>query len=172
MKTSIAIIGSGPTGLLLGQLLHTRGIENFILESQSKDHVLGLKESGAAEHPVIVTIGELCGRLDATYPEWAFSNDELSTAVDHLETYGYVKWLRTSQSERRILLDIAPHLVRPLPFVFPVHRGDRVPLWKLWAGIWVYDLLAAFRNVRWHTVLGKRGLLRREPMPVSYRAPS
>ncbi len=66
--------------------------------------------------------------------------------------------------ERRVLLDIAPHLVRPLPFVFPVHRGDRVPLWKLWAGIWLYDLLAAFRNVRWHTVLGKRGLLRREPM--------
>ena len=66
--------------------------------------------------------------------------------------------------ERRTLLDIAPHLVRPLPFVFPVHRGDRVPLWKLWAGICLYDVLAAFRNVRWHTVLGKRGLLQREPM--------
>jgi glycerol-3-phosphate dehydrogenase len=66
--------------------------------------------------------------------------------------------------ERRVLLDIAPHLVRPLPFVFPVHRGDRVPLWKLWAGICLYDLLAAFRNVRWHRVLGKRGLLQREPM--------
>jgi glycerol-3-phosphate dehydrogenase len=66
--------------------------------------------------------------------------------------------------ERRVLLAIAPHLVRPLPFTFPVHQGDRVPLWKLWAGIWVYDLLAAFRNVRWHRLLGKRGLLRREPM--------
>jgi len=66
--------------------------------------------------------------------------------------------------ERRVLLDIAPHLVRPLPFVFPVHRGDRVPLWKLWAGICLYDVLAAFRNVRWHTLLGKRGLLHREPM--------
>lgn len=66
--------------------------------------------------------------------------------------------------ERRVLLDIAPHLVRPLPFVFPVHRGDRVPLWKLWAGIFLYDVLAAFRNVRWHTLLGKRRLLRQEPM--------
>lgn len=66
--------------------------------------------------------------------------------------------------ERRVLLDIAPHLVRPLPFVFPVHKGDRVPLWKLWAGICLYDVLATFRNVRWHTLLGKRGLLRREPM--------
>ncbi|MDZ4863965.1 MAG: glycerol-3-phosphate dehydrogenase/oxidase [Gemmatimonadota bacterium] len=66
--------------------------------------------------------------------------------------------------ERGILLAIAPHLVRPLPFVFPVHHGDRVPLWKLWAGAWAYDLLAAFRNVRWHRLLGKRGLLQQEPM--------
>jgi glycerol-3-phosphate dehydrogenase len=66
--------------------------------------------------------------------------------------------------ERQVLLGIAPHLVRPLPFVFPVHRGDRVPLWKLWAGIWMYDLLAAFRNVRWHRFLGKRALLKLEPM--------
>lgn len=66
--------------------------------------------------------------------------------------------------ERRVLLGIAPHLVRPLPFVFPVHRGDRLPLWKLWAGIWLYDLLAAFRNVRWHRFLGKRALLMQEPM--------
>ncbi len=66
--------------------------------------------------------------------------------------------------ERHTLLHIAPHLVRPLPFVFPVHRGDRVPLWKLWAGIWLYDLLASFRNVRWHRVMGKRSLLRAEPM--------
>ncbi len=66
--------------------------------------------------------------------------------------------------ERRTLLHLAPHLVRPLPFVFPVHRGDRVPLWKLWAGIALYDLLAAFRNVRWHRFLGKRALLKLEPM--------
>lgn len=66
--------------------------------------------------------------------------------------------------ERRTLLHLAPHLVRPLPFVFPVHRGDRVPLWKLWAGIALYDLLATFRNVRWHRFLGKRALLKREPM--------
>lgn len=66
--------------------------------------------------------------------------------------------------ERKILLGIAPHLVQPLPFMFPVHRGDRVPLWKLWAGIWLYDLLAAFRNVRWHRLLGKRGVLKAEPM--------
>lgn len=66
--------------------------------------------------------------------------------------------------ERHVLLNIAPHLVRPLPFTFPVHTGDRVPLWKLWAGIWLYDLLANVRNVRWHRLLGKRSLLQAEPM--------
>jgi glycerol-3-phosphate dehydrogenase len=66
--------------------------------------------------------------------------------------------------ERRVLLAIAPHLVRPLPFVFPLHRGDRLSLWRLAAGMWLYDLLALFRNVAAHRMLGKRALLEREPM--------
>lgn len=65
--------------------------------------------------------------------------------------------------ERHTLLRIAPHLVRPLPFVFPVHKGDRVPLWKVAAGVWLYEALALFRNVRRPRILGKRGLLRLEP---------
>jgi glycerol-3-phosphate dehydrogenase len=66
--------------------------------------------------------------------------------------------------ERRTLLRIAPHLVWPLPFVFPVHRGDRISRWRLAAGMLLYDVLALFRNVRAHRMLGKRGLLEAEPM--------
>ncbi len=65
--------------------------------------------------------------------------------------------------ERAILRRIAPHLVRPLPFVFPVHQGDRIPKWKLAAGMWLYDALALFRNVSHHRMLSKRALLRSEP---------
>jgi glycerol-3-phosphate dehydrogenase len=65
--------------------------------------------------------------------------------------------------ERHTLLRLAPHLVRPLPFVFPVHQGDRVPLWKVAAGVWLYQALALFRNVRRPRILGKRTLLRMEP---------
>jgi glycerol-3-phosphate dehydrogenase len=83
--------------------------------------------------------------------------------VRYLEE-GNIRLVFEALRERRTLLHIAPHLVRPLPFVFPVHRGDRVPLWKLWAGILVYDLLAVFRNVGWHRLLGKRALLKEEPM--------
>ena len=77
---------------------------------------------------------------------------------------GNFRLVHEATRERRTLLRIAPHLVRPLAFVFPVHHGDRVPLWKLAAGMWLYDLLAAFRNVRRHRILGKRALLAAEPM--------
>jgi glycerol-3-phosphate dehydrogenase len=65
--------------------------------------------------------------------------------------------------ERRTLLKIAPHLVWPRSFLFPVYKGARVPWWKLIAGMWLYDVLALFRNVRRHEWLGKRGLARAEP---------
>ena len=65
--------------------------------------------------------------------------------------------------ERRVLLTIAPHLVRPLAFLFPVYRGARVPAWKLRAGMWLYDLLASFRNVRWHRWLRAKQVRRVEP---------
>ena len=41
MRTQVAIIGAGPAGLLLGQLLHKAGIDNIIVERQSGDYVLG-----------------------------------------------------------------------------------------------------------------------------------
>jgi glycerol-3-phosphate dehydrogenase len=81
----------------------------------------------------------------------------------YLET-GDLRLVLEANRERRILLRIAPHLVWPLSFVFPVHRGDRIPLWRLAAGMWLYDALALFRNVRTHRMLGKRAVLEAEPM--------
>lgn len=49
MRTQIVIIGSGPSGLLLGQLLTNAGIENIILERASKDYVLGRIRAGVLE---------------------------------------------------------------------------------------------------------------------------
>lgn len=65
--------------------------------------------------------------------------------------------------ERHVLLKIAPHLVWPRSFLFPVHEGARVSRWRLAAALWLYDLLALFRNVRHHEMLGKRALLKAEP---------
>ena len=77
---------------------------------------------------------------------------------------GQFRLVFEASRERRILLTIAPHLVRPIPFIFPIHRKGRLFFWRLAAGMWLYDLLALFRNVRWHRMLGKRGVLRSEPM--------
>jgi len=49
MRTQIVIIGSGPAGLLLGQLLTNAGIENVILERASKDYVLSRIRAGVLE---------------------------------------------------------------------------------------------------------------------------
>src|SRR5207245_7004999 len=54
-------------------------------------------------------------------------------------------------------------LVHPLPFLVPVYRGARVPAWKLRAGMWLYDLLAAFNNVKAHRWLGPKATKRLEP---------
>jgi len=77
------------------------------------------------------------------------------------------RWFRLvfeASRERRILRRIAPHLVRPRAFVFPTHEGSRVTRWEISAGVWLYDILAAFRNVHWHRLLGRRGVLRIEPL--------
>ena len=68
-----------------------------------KDYVLGLKEA-ESDGQTIVTPEELRGRLEATDADWRFTDAEMLTAVGHLENYGYVKRLRTSKGEQRILL--------------------------------------------------------------------
>lgn len=49
MKTQVGIIGGGPSGLLLSQILHLRGIESVILERQSREYVLGRIRAGVLE---------------------------------------------------------------------------------------------------------------------------
>ena len=49
MRTQVAIIGAGPSGLLLGQLLHKAGIDAIIVERQSPDYVLGRIRAGVLE---------------------------------------------------------------------------------------------------------------------------
>lgn len=53
MKTRVAIIGAGPSGLLLGQLLHKAGIDNIILERQTPDYVLGRIRAGVLEQGMV-----------------------------------------------------------------------------------------------------------------------
>jgi p-hydroxybenzoate 3-monooxygenase len=49
MRTQVGIIGGGPSGLLLSQLLHLRGIDNVLLEKRSRDYVLARIRAGVLE---------------------------------------------------------------------------------------------------------------------------
>ncbi|MBA3671838.1 MAG: FAD-dependent oxidoreductase, partial [Gemmatimonadaceae bacterium] len=77
--------------------------------------------------------------------------------------HGALRLVFESSAERRTLLRIAPHLVRPLVFTWPVYRGARVPRWKMLAGLLLYDALSLFRNVGRHEPLDAAGVLAREP---------
>ena len=78
--------------------------------------------------------------------------------------HGHLHLVFESSLERRRLLELAPHLVRPLEFVWPVYEGARVPRWKLGAGLFLYDLLALFRNVAPHRRLDPDEVVAREPL--------
>ena len=58
MRTQLAIIGAGPSGLLLGQLLYKAGIDTIILERQTGDHVLTRIRAGILEQVCIDLLDE------------------------------------------------------------------------------------------------------------------
>jgi len=58
MRTQVAIIGAGPAGLLLGQLLHRHGIDNIILERHTGDYVLGRIRAGVIEQVAVELLDE------------------------------------------------------------------------------------------------------------------
>jgi len=59
LRTKVAIIGAGPAGLLLGQLLHRCGIDNFILERQTPEYVLGRIRAGLLEEGTVALLDEV-----------------------------------------------------------------------------------------------------------------
>jgi len=58
MRTQVAIVGAGPSGLLLGQLLHRHGIDNIILERHTGEHVLSRIRAGVIEQVAVDLIDE------------------------------------------------------------------------------------------------------------------
>jgi glycerol-3-phosphate dehydrogenase len=69
-----------------------------------------------------------------------------------------------SVSERRVQTRVAPHLVRPLPFLIPIYKGAKPGLEVMNFGLWIYDSLALFRAPRLHkTFRGTRAALELEP---------
>jgi glycerol-3-phosphate dehydrogenase len=66
-------------------------------------------------------------------------------------------------SERHKLRELAPRLVRPISFTFPVYRTSKNSLLKIRMGMWLYDLMALFRNVKRHRIVGAQQVAELEP---------
>ncbi|TDO97912.1 4-hydroxybenzoate 3-monooxygenase [Marinomonas balearica] len=91
MKTQVAIIGAGPSGLLLGQLLAKQGIDNIILERVTGDYVLGRIRAGVLEQGMVDLLREagVSERMDKegevhTGVELTFNNKRVRIALDEL----------------------------------------------------------------------------------------
>ncbi|MEP0521567.1 MAG: 4-hydroxybenzoate 3-monooxygenase [Hyphomicrobiales bacterium] len=81
MKTQIVIIGGGPSGLLLSQLLHCAGIENIVLERKSRDYVLsriraGVLEQGLTDMLRQAGVGERLDREGKVHSGFCFAFDD------------------------------------------------------------------------------------------------
>jgi glycerol-3-phosphate dehydrogenase len=76
---------------------------------------------------------------------------------------GHIRLVLEAVRERERLQRLAPHLVRPQEFIFPMYRGGRLGPLKLAAGLWAYDLLAGFWNVRRHRMLCAEEVVAAEP---------
>ncbi len=100
--------------------------------------------------------------------DWGSGTSSRSSRLVHggiryLE-HGELGLVRESVREREVLMRIAPHLVKPLEFTWPVYRGARLPRWKLRAGLALYDVLAGSRGSRKHNGLDVETIARHEPM--------
>jgi p-hydroxybenzoate 3-monooxygenase len=67
VKTGVVIVGGGPAGLLLSQRLHLEGVENVVLESQSRAYVLNRIRAGVLEWGSVEVLrdSDVGGRMDA-----------------------------------------------------------------------------------------------------------
>ena len=83
MKTSVVIIGGGPSGLLLGQLLHRKGIDAVVLERKTRDYVLTRIRAGILETGLVDLMKEagVADRLDAE----SFAHEGTIIALDDQE---------------------------------------------------------------------------------------
>ena len=84
----------------------------------------------------------------------------------YLEMYQF-GLVSESTHERARLMKLAPHLVRPLPFLMPVYEGKKPGTLLLRMGMLLYDTLASFQNYRRHRKLNAAAIKEQEPELLS-----
>ncbi len=87
----------------------------------------------------------LVDRHDFAFGTSSRSSRLLHGGLRYLEQ-GRIGLVREASLEKKVIQRIAPHLARPLGFVFPSYCGQGRPLWQLRIGVQLYDLLCCGRN--------------------------
>lgn len=146
MKTQVAIIGAGPSGLLLGQLLTRAGIDNVILERRSADYVLSRIRAGVLEQGTVDLLREAGvsenmdthGLIHEGF-NIAFAGERVRidlsglTGGEHVTVYGQTEVTRDLMNARELVgattwyeaENVQPHAVESdAPYVTFEHAGN------------------------------------------------
>jgi p-hydroxybenzoate 3-monooxygenase len=104
MKVQVCIIGGGPSGLLLSQLLHLKGIDTIVLEKYSRDHVLARIRAGVLEHGFArlmreAQCGERMDREGEIHNGFEIAHDGMLSHIDLYEHSGGNSVLVYGQTE-------------------------------------------------------------------------
>jgi glycerol-3-phosphate dehydrogenase len=133
-RYDIAVIGGGITGVGIARDAALRGLKIALFEK-------GDYASGTSSK----------------------SSKMVHGGLRYLE-HGEIGLVFESVSERRVQMRVAPHLVRPLPFLIPIYKGAKPGFELMNVGLWIYDSLALFRAPRMHkTFRGMKAALQLEP---------
>jgi glycerol-3-phosphate dehydrogenase len=137
----LTVIGGGISGVAIAYEAAARGLRTALVERH--DYA--------------------CGTTTA-------STKLIHGGVRYLESFEF-SLVREALRERRILLNVAPHLINTLPFLLPVYHDSAAGRLKLTAGMFVYDLLSYDKNWKvrndkhmpWRKSLSKASVLEMEP---------
>jgi p-hydroxybenzoate 3-monooxygenase len=104
MRTKVVIIGSGPSGLLLGQLLTNAGIDNIIVDRVGKDHILARVRAGVLEEGTVglvdrAGVGERLHREGLPHDGFALAFDGREHRIDLFDLTGGKRVMVYGQTE-------------------------------------------------------------------------
>jgi p-hydroxybenzoate 3-monooxygenase len=109
MRTKVAIIGSGPSGLLLGQLLTNAGIDNVIVDRSSREHILARVRAGVLEEGMVglldkAGVGERMHREGLPHEGFSLAFDGRDHRIDLFDLTGGKRVMVYGQTE--VTLDL------------------------------------------------------------------
>ena len=112
MRTQVAIVGGGPAGLLLNQILHLNGIESVVLERQTREHVLSRVRAGVLEWGTVeilrnAGVGERMDREGAPRPGSAVTWGDGKRLLIDVEKYTGTPFMAYGQTKIQHDLDSA-----------------------------------------------------------------